>query len=170
MKKRIMSCLSVYAFVLLAMIAFVVVGCAAPAATPPPAPTSTMDYTVKIMSKAGIGDYLVDAKGMTLYYFTKDTLGTSNATSAILQIWPIFNVANLVLPSSLNAADFGTITTDGQQQATYKGWPLYYYAKDIASGDTLGQGVNDVWFVANPQAPMATSASERGRVLQQQGR
>jgi hypothetical protein len=47
--------------------------------------------------------------------------------------------------------DFGTIKRDdGQMQATYKGWPLYYYIKDQVSGETAGQGVGGVWFVVNP--------------------
>jgi predicted lipoprotein with Yx(FWY)xxD motif len=163
MKKRIMSGLPVYSLVL-AMIALVVGGCAAPAAAPPPAATpspeastppvaarTVTNYTVKVMNKAGIGNYLADAKGMTLYRFNMDEEGKSNATSAILQTWPVFNVPNLnlVLPSPLKAADFGTITTNGQQ-TTYKGWPLYYYVNDIAPGDTLGQRVNNVWFVLDP--------------------
>ena len=88
---------------------------------------------------------------MTLYYFTKDAPGKSNATAAIIANWPIFYVSNIVVPPSLNAADFGSITgANGNMQSTYKGWPLYYYVKDQASGDTLGQGLNGVWFVINP--------------------
>jgi predicted lipoprotein with Yx(FWY)xxD motif len=88
---------------------------------------------------------------MTLYYFTNDTIGISNATGAFLQNWPIFNASNFVVPASLNAANFSTITrSDGLKQATYKGWPLYYYAKDQVAGDTLGNGVGSVWFVINP--------------------
>jgi predicted lipoprotein with Yx(FWY)xxD motif len=114
-------------------------------------PAPTQEYTITTMTKAGIGDYLVDGKGMTLYYFTKDTTGKSNATAAIIAIWPIFYTANLALPSNLNAADFGAITRDdGSMQTTYKGWPLYYYIKDLAAGDTVGQGFNGVWFVVNP--------------------
>ena len=39
---------------------------------------------------------------------------------------------------------------DGKRQTTYKGWPLYYFAGDKAPGDVLGQGLGNVWFVANP--------------------
>jgi predicted lipoprotein with Yx(FWY)xxD motif len=111
--------------------------------------TTTPAYTVNVSTKTGLGSYLVDNKGMTLYYFTKDSTGNSTATGATLTAWPIFNVAAFNVPSSLNAADFGTITrADGLKQSTYKGWPLYYYAKDINAGDTIGENVGGVWFVS----------------------
>ncbi len=109
-------------------------------------------YTVMLQTKPDLGNYLIDPKGMTLYYFTKDSLNKSNATSAIVQAWPVFNTASFVLPGSLQGSDFGTITRDdGKPQATYQGWPLYYYAGDRSAGDTGGQGLNGVWFVVNPQ-------------------
>ena len=121
-----------------------------PMPTPAPAPAPA-SYTVNIASKTGIGNYLVDGKGMTLYYFTKDAPAKSNATAAIIANWPIFYASSIVVPPSLNAADFGSITGgNGNMQSTYKGWPLYYYVKDQVSGDTLGQGLNSVWFVINP--------------------
>jgi predicted lipoprotein with Yx(FWY)xxD motif len=36
------------------------------------------------------------------------------------------------------------------RQMTYNGWPLYYYIKDKAPGDTTGQGVGGTWFVVPP--------------------
>jgi len=124
------------------------------ASTPSSAPPA--QYTVKTASKADLGDYLVDARGMTLYYFTRDTAGVSNVTAQVIANWPIFYAASIVVPSNLNAADFGTITGfNGQMQTTYKGWPLYYYIKDQAAGDTVGQGVGGVWFVVNPQTTPA---------------
>lgn len=118
---------------------------------PPPASSTTGAYTVNVSFKTEVGNYLVDGKGITLYYFTKDSVGKSVATSAILQVWPIFNATTFVVPTSLNASDFGTITRDdGQKQTTYKGWPLYYYAPDPGPGSTAGQGINGVWFVVDP--------------------
>ena len=49
--------------------------------------------------------------------------------------------------------DFGTVTTNGATQTTYKGWPLYYYAPGgvrEAANQTTGEGVGGVWFVAKP--------------------
>lgn len=140
---------------------------ATPTATATPIPTTTTastptpttaSYTVNIASKTGIGDYLVDGKGMTLYYFTKDAPGKSNATAAIIANWPIFYASNIVVPPSLNATDFGSITgANGNMQSTYKGWPLYNYIKDQAPGDTMGQDLNGVWFVINPASFPPTS-------------
>lgn len=39
---------------------------------------------------------------------------------------------------------------DGTKQVTYNGMPLYYFVTDKAAGDTTGQGVGGVWFVAAP--------------------
>ena len=105
---------------------------------------------------------------MTLYFNTNDSPGKSTVTGAILANWPAFNVANVVVPSSLNASDFSSITRDdGKMQTTYKGYPLYNFIKDQAPGDTQGQGINGVWFVVNPQnfpptpssSPSMTSSS-----------
>jgi hypothetical protein len=46
----------------------------------------------------------------------------------------------------------GTLGTfaraDGSLQVTYGGRALYYFASDKQAGDTTGQGVGGVWFVA----------------------
>jgi hypothetical protein len=62
------------------------------------------------------------------------------------------------LGSGLSISDFGSITSvSGKKQVTYKGWPLYYFAPLVngtnvqeAPGQTQGEGVNNVWFVAKP--------------------
>jgi predicted lipoprotein with Yx(FWY)xxD motif len=51
--------------------------------------------------------------------------------------------------------ELGTITTpDGKQQVTLNGLPLYYFAQDARPGDILGQGVNNVWYLADPAGGM----------------
>jgi predicted lipoprotein with Yx(FWY)xxD motif len=42
------------------------------------------------------------------------------------------------------------VRDDGKRQWAYKGWPLYYWAKDTKAGDKTGDGFNNVWKVARP--------------------
>ena len=45
----------------------------------------------------------------------------------------------------------GRVTLDdGTTQATYKGFPLYYWVNDRKRGDTTGQDVGKVWYVIDP--------------------
>jgi predicted lipoprotein with Yx(FWY)xxD motif/plastocyanin len=123
--------------------------------------TSQATYTVNTSNKTGLGTYLTDSKGMTLYWTNRDTVGQSNITGTTLANWPAFYTATILVPSSLNAGDFSSITrADGTKQTTFKGWPLYYFIKDIAPSDTSGQGLAGVWFVAVPTSsapPPATT-------------
>ncbi len=147
---------------------FLLVACqpaSAPSPRPSPSPSPTgkpsVPYTVNVSSKPDIGNYLVDAKGMTLYYVTRDAPGKSNITVPVLNNWPIFYFEGGALPPSLNASDFGTIVRDdGKEQSTYRRWPLYYYINDKAPGDTNGNGVGGVWFVIDPaNFPLAVTAT-----------
>ena len=80
---------------------------------------------------------------------TSDIMGDSKCTGTCLNSWPIFYQEGLTVSSGLNSSDFGTITRgDGQQQTTYNGWPLYYFSNDVNPGDTKGDGMNGVWFIA----------------------
>ncbi len=137
---------------------------ASPAATALPAPSaSAAAFTINVSNKAGIGNYLVSDNGMTLYYFKNDTVGKSNVTGNTLITWPIFYTSQFNLPPSLNVGDFSNITRpDGPKQTTYKGYPLYLNVNDKAPGDTNGQGVNNLWFVINPNNFPPTPSSSSG--------
>ncbi|WP_166964571.1 hypothetical protein [Yeosuana marina] len=107
--------------------------------------------TVKLVNDSTLGSILTDAEGKTLYFFSDDTMDTSECLDGCVNIWPIFYSENLVVGTGLDINDFATITrTDGELQTTYKGWPLYYYAADVNAGDTTGEGVANEWFVAKP--------------------
>ena len=132
----------------------------APAPTTTPSAPSTQVYTIGIANKAGIGDYLIDSKGITVYYFLRDTYQQSNATAAIVKVWPVFYAVNVIPHPPLLAGDFRTITRDdGTMQSTYLGWPLYYYAQDQVAGDTKGQQFNNMWFVITPTGFMSAPAA-----------
>jgi len=109
-------------------------------------------YSVTLSTDPKLGNYLVDESGKALYWFTKDSAGRSACSGDCLKAWPAFHADSIVVPSVLNASDFGTITrADGTQQTTYKGYPLYYWVKDMKMGDVTGQNVGKVWFVIDPQ-------------------
>jgi predicted lipoprotein with Yx(FWY)xxD motif len=77
-------------------------------------------YTVFIANKDN-QTFIVDAMGNTLYSFTRDTPGVSNCKGACLKNWPVFYTDNIVVPSLMNASDFGVITnSEGSKQTTYK--------------------------------------------------
>jgi predicted lipoprotein with Yx(FWY)xxD motif len=109
-------------------------------------------YTVMVGTAKAVGNYLVDGSGNTLYWFTKDSANTSACSGDCLKAWPAFTADSFVVPSALNASDFGTITRpEGGTQVTYKGYPLYYWFKDKARGDVTGQNVGKVWYVIDPE-------------------
>ena len=108
-------------------------------------------HAIKIVKKENIGNYLTDAKGMTLYWFVKDSAGQSVCKGDCLAKWPAYYRPEIAPPSGVDAADFGTITReDGAKQTTFRGYPLYYFFKDQMAGDTNGQGMKNVWYVIDP--------------------
>lgn len=115
------------------------------------APSFAATLTVK--TKAGVGSYLVDDKGMALYLFRKDMphLSMCGAANGCLSKWPVFFASSVDRNTAIDRTAVGTLTRDdGLKQTTYKGHPLYYYYKDRDSNDVYGQGVGQVWFVVSP--------------------
>jgi predicted lipoprotein with Yx(FWY)xxD motif len=110
-----------------------------------------MHHAVKVQEKEGVGKYLTDTEGMTLYWFKKDSPNTSACTGPCVDKWPLYYRDTVKAPEGVKAEDFGTITRDdGKKQTTFRGYPLYYWVNDKKTGDTLGQGLNNVWFVIDP--------------------
>jgi predicted lipoprotein with Yx(FWY)xxD motif len=108
-------------------------------------------HAVKVVKKDGVGSYLADARGMTLYTFKMDAPGKSACAGDCVTKWPLYHAEKVEPKEGLKSADFATLTReDGQKQTTYKGLPLYYFAGDKAPGDTAGHKVKDVWFAAAP--------------------
>jgi predicted lipoprotein with Yx(FWY)xxD motif len=114
-------------------------------------PALANHHAVKVTKKDGIGTFLTDAKGMTLYTFKNDMPGMSHCEGGCVDNWPVYYSESVEVKEVASAKDFGTITRgDGKKQTTYKGMPLYYFVGDKAAGDTNGQGKKDVWYVAAP--------------------
>lgn len=140
-------------FVLLAVFGFTLTQCSK---TTDPMPAVVDPVMVKLASSATLGSYLTDKDGNALYFFSNDADGSNNCTGACITAWPIFNIAGLTaeqVGSGLTFGDFNAISTPNGNQLTYKGWPLYYYSPGgvrESSGQTTGEAVGGVWFVAKP--------------------
>jgi predicted lipoprotein with Yx(FWY)xxD motif len=107
--------------------------------------------SVKIAEAEGLGRYLTDSAGMTLYYFTLDSTNKSTCMGPCLERWPIFYSEITMVPAGCDKSDFSVITReDGKKQTTYKGKPLYYYFRDSKPGDIKGQGMGGVWYIVEP--------------------
>jgi len=116
---------------------------------------------IKLSDNPTFGKILTDSEGKSLYFFSKDSKQTSECLNGCLDTWPIFYKENITIDAGLSKTDFKTITrTDGKKQTTYKGWPLYYFEKDAKAGDTKGDKVNDVWYIAKPDYSLMYVASQ----------
>jgi predicted lipoprotein with Yx(FWY)xxD motif len=94
-----------------------------------------------VMKKDGV---LVNAAGMTVYTFDKDTAGSgkSACNGPCIDNWPaVAPGANVMAPYSVITRD------DGSKQLAYQGKPLYLFKKDAKPGDRNGDNVKDIWHV-----------------------
>ncbi len=153
---RMVNCMKTMILIFLVIGAAVISGCAQQPAQP--VPQTTVQTTAAppadtIRTAASpLGTILVDARGMTLYYFANDipASGASTCYGPCAVAWPVFSADTVKVSAPLDAADFGSITrTDGTKQTTWKGWPLYYWQADTKAGDVSGENVQNVWFVLN---------------------
>jgi predicted lipoprotein with Yx(FWY)xxD motif len=126
-------------------------------ATEPPAAAGST--TVNLGQDDALGSFLVDDKGMTLYLFTKDTPNTTVCYDKCATAWPpLLTTGDPVAGEGVDASLLGTTDrTDGTVQVTYNGWPLYYYEKDKAPGDVVGQDVGGVWYVVSAEGNQVTT-------------
>ena len=94
------------------------------------------------------GKTLVDAKGMTLYIYDRDTTaGKSSCNGNCATNWP-----PLMAAADAKADGAWTVITrdDGGKQWAYKGKPLYFWKDDKKAGDAEGDGRNNIWHIAAP--------------------
>lgn len=117
-----------------------------------PAAGATGKSTVNVGDTA-IGKVLVDDKGFTLYTFKNDVAnsGKSSVPAAIIANWPPLVATGTAAKGAGVTGDLGTATLDdGTKVVSYKGLPLYRFINDKAPGDTKGDKVAGIWFVAVP--------------------
>ena len=109
------------------------------------ATSSATGTTVSLGSAGGVGKVLVNAKGITLYYFTKDVKGSgaSKCTGACAQAWPpLITTGKPRAKNGVKASMLGTMKrSNNTTQVTYAGRPLYTFIEDKKPGDDTGTGI-----------------------------
>lgn len=149
---------------------------AAPAASSTSSATSgTSDTTAgaeKISTSSGPhGTYLTGDSGRAIYLWVADSGGKSACSGACAQAWPpVETKGSPTAGAGVTASKLGTIKrSDGSEQVTYNGHPLYYFIADKSAGEFKGQGNNGFgakwWLVAPSGDAISTggSASSTGR-------
>jgi len=142
-------------------------GAAAPA-TPATSAGSGTQATLTTR-KAGIGTVLADGKGLTVYWFAKDTATASTCTGACAAAWPPVTAAGTLTAASAVGGKLGAITRPGgTKQVTYDGHPLYTFTADTAPGQANGNGVDSFgakWYaitIGKAAAPAGSPTSSGG--------
>lgn len=115
--------------------------------------------TTLTVTASDVGDILVDGDGIVVYLFDQDSDGVSVCYDDCAATWPPL-LAPVEAGAGVDDSLLGTgERTDGTDQVTYDGHPLYYFAADESPGDHNGQGVGDVWWVVSPEGDRITDVA-----------
>lgn len=94
----------------------------------------------------------VGGRRMTVYLFTADRGKHSSCTGECAKVWP--PVVGHATAVGVASGKLGTtVRSDGTEQVTFNGHPLYTYAKDGDAGDAYGQNLKSFgadWYVLTP--------------------
>ena len=111
--------------------------------------------TVK-MTSSTFGRILVDARGHTLYLFTRDKRrNRSRCYGGCADAWPpLYTRGKPRAGTGVDAERLGTTRRrNGRLQVTYNGHPLYYYVGEDEPGEILCQNVDEfggLWLLVSP--------------------
>ena len=128
----------------------------AQASSPAAAPSSSAAaMTIGLASVSGIdGKFLAGSQGRTIYLWEADKSGMSTCSGVCAATWP--PVITTGAPMAGSGVEQSLLSTtkrsDGTEQVTYNGHPLYYFAADTGAGMAKGQGSKDFgadWYVVN---------------------
>jgi predicted lipoprotein with Yx(FWY)xxD motif len=153
----------------LVLAALALAGCgggSSSSSTGPPKTASGKTATVGV-SNASLGNILVDSKGRTLYLFNRDSGTMSECNGACAVNWPPLRAAGKpTIGSGAKASLVSTSTrSNGAQQLTYNGHPLYLFKNDSNPGDTNGEGLTAFggsWFAVSPAGNEVSAPATSG--------
>ncbi|WP_422773738.1 hypothetical protein ACN28C_13070 [Plantactinospora sp. WMMC1484] len=110
-----------------------------PTTTAPPSPSG--DAAALTFGLPKYPDALVDAEGRAVYTFSGDEHGNVTCLGACAAEWPpVLTVERPTLDGESSHRPGRQGLGNGTWQATYGGWPLYYFSGDTAPGQVNGLG------------------------------
>lgn len=114
---------------------------------------------IGIADNATLGNYLVDAEGRTLYVSKDEADGSLSCVDECLETWlPTVTSGRPVTAPGLIPGFVGVVERpDGTLQASFRGYPLYYYDGDSNQGDTKGQALDSTWYVLSSTGEIITA-------------
>lgn len=127
------------------------------------APTSATSLFV-VEDSDGFASYLVDQVGRVIYFSLNDREGQSKCSVKCLEDWrPITGAKDLVLGEGIDANAMGNAeSTDGSEQLSYFGRPLYVQADPELATTTSAHGTGGLWFLINPAGERAEKSEVSG--------
>jgi predicted lipoprotein with Yx(FWY)xxD motif len=126
--------------------------------------SSTVIQTATATVKGQSEMVLTDTRGLTLYYFTAESATQPTCSSSCAQMWhPLLFAGSGIPSSSTPLAGKLSIQMDANgSQVEYNGHPLYTFSEDTAPGQTNGEGLFGMWFVATPNLSVQGGGSTSG--------
>jgi predicted lipoprotein with Yx(FWY)xxD motif len=102
---------------------------------------------------------LENAKGYTLYYFSKDQPTKIACDNAVCHaFWHPLTAKSV--PAHMAGLPGKFSVFDGQVE--YNGHPLYTYVGDLKPGTANGQGIQHAWYVATPNLQAGSASTSWG--------
>ena len=133
---------------------------AAPSAGAAPATDAPITLTT---ARVPLGE-VVTSSGATLYRFDKDTAkpAKSNCAGQCATTWPpVLATGGAPQLRGIAPGLVGIVLrSDGTEQVTLAGWPLYRYLGDTAPGQTKGEGMAGSWHAVGPAGKPAIAAAK----------
>jgi predicted lipoprotein with Yx(FWY)xxD motif len=124
---------------------------------------------VAVQQHEDFGQYLTDEQGRTVYAFSADEPGERSACfGECARTWPpVFTQEGPeAAHPAVDADELDTLDRDDEtRQATYHGWPLYYYVRDARPMDVEGQGAEGfggTWFILGPDGERIEVEEDEG--------
>lgn len=104
--------------------------------------SSPAAVVVGASSTPNFGTVLTGPSGMTLYTHAGDSATTSACDGQCAVAWPPLETTSQPTAGAGVSGQLGTLKrSDGTDQVTYAGKPLYYWQGDTKAGDATGNGI-----------------------------